>query len=53
MENDANHLDTLFDLETQHDDLLRRLAELDRQVEDVLRECLAVRRSGETAESTR
>ncbi len=33
------HLDMLLELETRHEDLLTRLDELDRRVEDVLKEC--------------
>jgi len=33
------HLDTILQLETQHEDLLQRLDELDKQVVKVLAEC--------------
>ncbi len=39
MQTPAPHLDTLLRLETQHDDLLQRLDELDKQVVKVLTEC--------------
>ncbi|MHC4400229.1 MAG: hypothetical protein ACYTG0_11180 [Planctomycetota bacterium] len=40
MDGSARHLDSLFELEARHDDLLRRLEELDKRVEKVLSECL-------------
>jgi len=39
MNNHAADLDTLLKLETWQEDLLARLDELDKRVEDVLREC--------------
>ena len=39
MESPAPHLDTLLRLETQHDELLQRLDELDKRVVKVLSEC--------------
>jgi hypothetical protein len=47
MDNQAPHLDLLLDLETRHDDLLARLEELDKRVERVLADCLAVQQSAE------
>jgi len=38
MEGTLNQLDILVDLETRHDDLLRRLDDLDRRVAAVLAE---------------
>jgi len=38
VESQAAYLETLLRLETQHDDLLSRLEELDRRVVSVLRE---------------
>ena len=37
----ATHLDTILQLETQHEDLLLRLDELDKRVVQVLTECQA------------
>lgn len=34
-------LQTLLDLDARHDDLLRRLEELDKRVAEVLAECMA------------
>jgi len=45
------HFELLMDLEARHDDLLVRLAELDKRVEEVLAECLAVRQAGEVIPS--
>jgi len=39
MNNHAADLDTLLRLETWQEDLFARLDELDKRVEDVLREC--------------
>jgi len=39
MNNRAADLDTLLKLETWQEDLLARLDELDKRVEEVLREC--------------
>lgn len=39
MKEPAGHLETLLELETRHEDLLRRLDELDQQVQKVLRRC--------------
>ena len=39
MQTPATHLDTILQLETQHEDLLLRLDELDKQVVKVLAEC--------------
>jgi hypothetical protein len=36
--------DEILDLEARHDDLLRRLADLDKRVERVLAECLGTAR---------
>lgn len=38
MDDTATRLDVLLDLEARHDDLLRRLEELDKRVEKVLAE---------------
>jgi hypothetical protein len=38
MDGASNRLDILLDLEARHDDLLRRLEELDKRVEKVLAE---------------
>lgn len=57
MESVITHLQTIADLEARHDDLLRRLEELDARVERVLGDCVAVRQSSpgeaETAAVTR
>ena len=39
MQTPAPHLDTILQLETQHEDLLLRLDELDKRVVKVLTEC--------------
>jgi hypothetical protein len=39
----ASQLTLLIDLDNRHDDLLRRLEDLDHRVEKVLAECLAGR----------
>ena len=39
MDHQLPHLDTLLELETRHEDLLRRLGELDKRVETVLKQC--------------
>lgn len=39
MPDSAAPMETLVDLEARHDDLLRRLADLDREVERVLLNC--------------
>lgn len=36
-----NQLEALLELEARHDDVLRRLDELDKRVERVVAECLA------------
>ena len=43
MADSATPTDTLVDLEARHDDLLRRLADLDSEVERVLRTCQGCR----------
>jgi hypothetical protein len=43
----AKELDALLDLDTRHDDLLRRLEELDKQVEAVLSQWLTQREGTE------
>jgi len=43
MEASQRHLETLVDLEARHDELLRQLEALDRQVEKVLADCGAAR----------
>jgi hypothetical protein len=43
MINKNTQLELLLDLEAKHDDLLKRLAELDKRVEKTLSECLALR----------
>lgn len=47
MDDTANRLDILLDLEARHDDLLRRLEELDKRVEKVLAEWQPPRRPQE------
>ena len=37
----TSQLESLLELEARHDDLLRRLDELDKRVERVLAECVA------------
>jgi hypothetical protein len=41
MDNRSTQLDVLLQLETRHEDLLRRLDELDKRVEKALAECQA------------
>ena len=43
MNNNSGQLDSLLELDNRHDELLRRLEELDKQVEMVLAEWLASR----------
>jgi hypothetical protein len=43
MDNYAPQLELLVELENRHDELLQRLADLDKQVEQVLKEWLSVR----------
>ena len=45
-------LDTLLELETRHEDLLRRLDELDKKVEKVLKECQGGRTEAVVADGT-
>lgn len=47
MDEQTSQLDLLLDLDDRHDDLLARLEALDKQVEKVLVECLAVRQPAE------
>lgn len=47
MDDTANRLDILLDLEARHDDLLRRLEELDKRVEKVLAEWQPARKPSE------
>lgn len=49
MDAQTGQLERLLDLDTRHDELLLRLDELDKQVEKVLAECLAVRQADEPA----
>ena len=49
MDASARQLDHLLELEARHDDLLRRLDELDRRVSSVLTECLPHREGHEGA----
>jgi hypothetical protein len=43
MDTPATQFDLLMDLESRHDDLLRRLDELDKRVERTLAECQVYR----------
>jgi len=43
MDHQAPPLDLLLDLDSRHDDLLKRLDELDHRVAKILAECQAVR----------
>jgi hypothetical protein len=47
MDDYRSHFETLLKLEEQHEDLLCRLDALDKQVEQVLRECQPGRAEGE------
>jgi hypothetical protein len=49
MDEQTSQLELLLDLDSRHDDLLARLEALDKQVETVLADCLAVRQPAETA----
>jgi len=48
----TSQLETLLELDARHDDLLERLEELDRRVEQVLADCLPGT-SGQREESQR
>lgn len=41
MDETAETLTSLLDLDARHDELLRRLDELDQQIEQVLKDCRA------------
>jgi hypothetical protein len=43
MDEQTSQLDLLLELDDRHDDLLARLEALDKEVEKVLADCLAVR----------
>ncbi len=43
MDNPTSHLEALVELDQRHDELLRRLDDLDKQVEKVLKEWLSAR----------
>ena len=50
MDGPPPHLDTLLELEVRHEDLLRRLVELDSRVENVLKQC-QISRTHQAADS--
>jgi len=49
MENRAANLDVLLEIDSRHEDLLVRLDELDKRVEQVLKEWQAVRQGADCA----
>jgi len=51
MTESASPIDTLLDLESRHEELLDQLAELDQQVEQVLRQWQSGREEGTAAQS--
>ena len=48
MDDQADHLQTLMELETRHEDLLGQLDELDKRVLCVLRSCQPARFEGDS-----
>ena len=48
MDDQADHLQALMELETRHEDLLGQLDELDKRVECVLRACQPARAAGDS-----
>ena len=52
MENHTSHFDTLLDIETRHEALLKQLDALDKEVASVLQQCQMASRVDVPTETT-